>query len=411
MRWYNAQIPGENRILDLRGDSFPAEDPGSELPVILLVEDSLQALQQIAKFWRSKLNLRVVGITGSVGKSTTKEMVASVLEQRFSTLKNIGNLNNEIGLPLTILSLSEGHQQAVLEMGFYVPGEIKFLCDIAHPHVGVITNIGTVHAERAGSQEAIAQGKSELVQALPPPPEGCAILNYDDPLVRAMAEKTQARVLYYGLNPEADLWADQVNGLGLEGIQFRLHYRRETIHMRVPLIGRHSVHTVLRAAAVGLVEGLNWQEIVNGFRAGHTQLRLAAVRSKCGALLLDDTYNASPQSMLAALNLLDEMDGRKVAVLGDMLELGRYEWKGHEMVGRRAADIVDELITLGERGRMIAAAACRVGFPPEKVTELDTSEQAIELLQDRLCENDVVLIKGSRGMRMDRIVAALEAPR
>jgi UDP-N-acetylmuramoyl-tripeptide--D-alanyl-D-alanine ligase len=405
------EIPGMNRLIDLRGDSFPETDPGCELPVTILVEDSLKALQQIARFWRSKLGLRVVGITGSVGKSTTKELVAAVLEQRFSTLKNPGNLNNEIGLPLTILRLSEGHQQAVLEMGFYVPGEIEFLCDIARPHVGVVTNIGTVHAERAGSQEAIAQGKSELVQALPPVPEGCAILNYDDPLVRAMAEKTQARVLYYGLNSKADLWADQVNGLGLEGIHFRLHYRRETLYMRVPMIGRHSVHTALRAAAVGLVEGLNWQEIVNGLRAGHTQLRLAAVRSENGALLLDDTYNASPQSMLAALNLLDEMDGRKVAVLGDMLELGPYEWKGHEMVGRRAAGIVDELITLGERGRMIAAAACRVGFSPHKVTELDTSEQAIEFLQDRLRENDVVLVKGSRGMRMDRIVAALEAPR
>jgi UDP-N-acetylmuramoyl-tripeptide--D-alanyl-D-alanine ligase len=400
------------RILDLRGDSFLGEYPeypGCELPVALLVEDSLVALQKIARFWRRKLNLRVIGITGSVGKSTTKELTASVLEQRFSTLKNLGNYNNEIGLPLTILGLSEGHQCAVLEMGFYVPGEIEFLCDIARPHVGVITNIGTVHAERAGSQEAIAQGKSELVQALPPPPEGYAILNYDDPLVRVMAEKTQARVLYYGLSPEADLWADQIDGLGLEGIHFRLHYGRETLYMRVPLIGRHSVHTALRAAAVGLAEGLNWQEIVNGLRAGHTQLRLAAVRSESGALLLDDTYNASPQSMLAALNLLDEMDGRKVAVLGDMLELGRYEWKGHEMVGRRAAEIVDELITIGERGRMIAAAACRVGFSPHKVTELDTSELAINFLQDRLCENDIVLVKGSRGMQMDRIVAALEA--
>ena len=405
------EISGENLILDLRGDSPLDMDLGCELPVTLLVEDSLQALQQIARFWRTKLNLRVVGITGSVGKSTTKEMVASVLEQRFSTLKNQGNLNNEIGLPLTILSLSEGHQHAVLEMGFYVPGEIEFLCEIAHPHIGVITNIGTVHAERAGSQEAIAQGKSELVQALPPAPDGCAILNYDDPLVQAMAKKTQARVFYYGLSPDADLWADQIEGLGLEGIHFRLHYRHETLNIRVPLIGRHSVHTALRAAAVGLVEGLNWQEIVNGLRAGHTQLRLAAVRSVCGALLLDDTYNASPQSMMAALNLLDEMDGRKVAVLGDMLELGRYEWQGHEMVGRRAAEIVDELITLGERGRMIGAAACRVGFPPNKVTELDTNEQAIDFLNDRLCENDVALVKGSRGMRMDRIVAALEAPR
>ncbi len=405
------EIPGDNFILDLRGDSSLDVDPGCEQPVTLLVEDSLQALQKIARFWRKKLDLRVVGITGSVGKSTTKEMVASVLEQRFSTLKNLGNLNNEIGLPLTILSLSEGHQHAVLEMGFYVPGEIKFLCEIAQPHIGVITNIGTVHAERAGSQEAIAQGKSELVQALPSAPDGCAILNYDDPLVRAMASNTQAWVFYYGLSPDADLWADQIEGLGLEGIHFRLHYRHETLHIRVPLIGRHSVHTALRAAAVGLVEGLNWQEIVNGLRAGHTQLRLAAVRSVCGALLLDDTYNASPQSMMAALNLLDEMGGKKVAVLGDMLELGRYEWQGHEMVGRRAAEIVDELITLGERGRMIGAAACRAGFPPNKVTELDTTEQAIEFLNDRLCENDVVLVKGSRGMRMDRIVAALEVPR
>jgi len=405
------EVPGENLILDLRGSAFPETDPGNALPLVLLVEDSLHAMQQIARFWRSKLNLRVVGITGSVGKSTTKELVASVLEQRYSTLKNLGNLNNEIGLPLTILSLSEGHQQAVLEMGFYVPGEIKFLCDIAHPHVGVITNIGTVHAERAGSQEAIAEGKSELVQALPPAPEGFAILNYDDPLVRAMAEKTQAQVLFYGLSPEADLWADQVEGLGLEGIHFRLHYRRETLHLRVPLIGRHSVHTALRAAAVGLVEGLSWQEIVNGLRSGHTQLRLAAVRAESGALLLDDTYNASPQSMLAALNLLDEMDGRKVAVLGDMLELGPYEWKGHEMVGRRAAEIVDELITLGERGRMIAAAACRAGFSPQNVTELESSEEAVEFLQERLCATDIVLVKGSRGMQMDSIVTALEARR
>ncbi len=405
------EIPGDYNRLDLRGNTIPDVDPGLKSPLILLVNDSLRALQQIARFWRSRLDLRVIGITGSVGKSTTKELIASVLEQRYSTLKNPGNLNNEIGLPLTILGLSEGHQQAVLEMGFYIPGEIEFLCEIAQPQVGVVTNIGTVHAERAGSQDAIAQGKAELVQALPPAPEGTAILNFDDPRVRAMADLTNARVLFYGLDPQADLWADQIEGLGLEGIHFRLHFRRETLYMKVPLIGRHSVHTALRATAVGLVEGLNWQEIINGLRAGHTQLRLAAVRSESGALLLDDTYNASPQSMMAALNLLDEMSGRKIAVLGDMLELGRYEWQGHEMVGRRAAEIADRLITLGERGRMIAAAACRMGFSPEKVTELDDSEQAIVFLQENLKANDVVLVKGSRGMRMDRIVAALEARR
>jgi UDP-N-acetylmuramoyl-tripeptide--D-alanyl-D-alanine ligase len=400
-----ADIP----VLDLRAGWEPSALEGLETPFGIRVENSLEALQQVARFWRRKLDLRVIGITGSVGKSTTKELVTEVLKQRYRTLKNRGNLNNEIGLPLTILRLSEGHHRAVLEMGFYVPGEITFLCEIAQPHVGVITNVGTVHAERAGSQEAIARGKAELVQALPPAPEGVAILNYDDPLVRAMADKTQASVFFYGLDPSADLWAESVQGLGLEGISFRLHFRNETLHMRVPLIGRHSVHTVLRAAAVGLVEGLTWQEIVNGLRSEHTQLRLVAVRTENGALILDDTYNASPESTLAALNLLDELEGRKVAVLGDMLELGPYEWRGHEMVGVRAAEVVDELVTVGRLGRMIAAAACRAGLSRSVVTELADSDEAIEYLQTRLKANDVVLIKGSHGMRMDRITAALES--
>ena len=404
-------ISGDNPVLDLRVAASPDAVAPPDAPLVIRVENTLQALQQVARFWRRKLNLRVIGITGSVGKSTTKELAAAVLEQRYSTLKNSGNLNNEIGLPLTILRLSEGHQRAVLEMGLYVPGEIAFLCDLAQPHVGVITNVGTVHAERAGSQEAIARGKAELVQSLPPAPDGVAILNYDDPWVRDMAGQTQAQVFFYGMEPQADLWADQVEGLGLEGIRFRLHYGNETMHLRVPLIGRHSVHTALRAAAVGLVEGLTWQEIVNGLRAGHTQLRLVAVRAESGALLLDDTYNASPQSMMAALNLLDEMDGRKIAVLGDMLELGPYELQGHEKVGIRAAEVADEIVTIGERGRMIAAAACRAKFPNCELTELENSDQAIEFLRDLLQANDVVLVKGSRGMCMDRIVAVLEATR
>jgi UDP-N-acetylmuramoyl-tripeptide--D-alanyl-D-alanine ligase len=302
--------------------------------------------------------------------------------------------------------LSEGHQAAVLEMGFYVPGEIALLCDLALPQVGVITNVGTVHAERAGSQEAIARGKSELVESLPA--DGVAILNYDDPWVREMASKTRAQVFFYGLDPNADLWADEVTGLGLEGIRFRLHYGNEILHVRVPLIGRHSVHTALRAAAVGLVEGLTWEEIILGLRSGHSQLRLVAVRTENGALLLDDTYNASPESTLAALNLLDELDGRKIAVLGDMLELGPYEVRGHEMVGVRAAEVVDELVTVGELGRIIAVSARKSGLPEGAITLLATTQEAIQHLEPHLQKEDVVLVKGSRGMRMDRIVAALE---
>jgi UDP-N-acetylmuramoyl-tripeptide--D-alanyl-D-alanine ligase len=375
-------------------------------PLCLLVKDSLSALQQIAAFWREQLDVEVIGITGSVGKSTTKEMIAEVVGRRYPTLKNEGNFNNEIGLPLTVLSLTKGHRRAVLEMGFYVPEEIKFLCEISKPRIGVVTNIGTVHAERAGSQQEIARGKAELVQALPK--DGYAILNYDDPLVRPMAEQTEANVLFYGLTPQADLWADQVEGLGLEGIRFRLHYKNEVIHLRVPMLGQHSVQTALRAAAVGIVEGLGWQEIVSGLRFGHMQLRLMAVRSHQGALLLDDTYNASPQSTMAALNLLEELDGRKVAVLGDMLELGQYESQGHEMVGIRVAEVADILITVGRRAHTIARSARVNGMPNNQITEVEETAEAIEVLRQKLHPEDVVLIKGSRGMQMDSISPALE---
>jgi UDP-N-acetylmuramoyl-tripeptide--D-alanyl-D-alanine ligase len=395
-------------IVDLRSGRLTQDLACPEPPCCLLVENTVQALQHIARFWRRKLELRVVGITGSVGKSTTKELIAEVLGQRYRTLKNPGNLNNEIGLPLTLLRLGEGYEVAVLEMGFYVSGEIALLCDIALPQVGVVTNIGTVHAERAGSQEEIARGKAELVQSLPASPAGVAILNYDDHWVREMASKTSARVFFYGLDPRADIWADEVVGIGLEGIRFRLHYRNEVLYLRVPLIGRHSVHTVLRAAAVGLVEDLTWQEIVAGLRSGHAQLRLVAVRTRSGALMLDDTYNASPESTLAALNLLAEIDGHKIAVLGDMLELGPYAEQGHEMVGARAAEVADELVTVGELGRIIADSARTAGMDAERVIELKDTQEAIAYLERHLTAQDVVLLKGSHGVRMDRIAAALE---
>lgn len=399
-------LSGKFHQLDLRKPLSSEALENIEIPLCLLVENSLEALQEIARFWRSKLDVQVIGITGSVGKSTTKEMVAEILGHRYLTLKSEGNYNNEIGLPMTILGLTEEHQRAVLEMGFYVPGEIKFLCDIAKPRIGVVTNIGTVHAERAGSQEAIARGKAELVESLPQ--DGVAILNYDDPFVRQMAEKTPAQVLFYGLNPEADLWADQVESLGLEGIRFRLHYRNEVLHLRVPMLGRHSVHTALRAAAVALADGLDWEEIISCLRFGHMQLRLVAVRGKSGALLLDDTYNASPQSTLAALNLLEELDGRKIAVLGDMLELGQYEQQGHEMVGIRAAEVVEVLVTVGRRAHIIAQAAREAGLSPEKIIEVESTSEATDVLVSVLGSQDVVLIKGSRGMQMDAMVPVLE---
>jgi UDP-N-acetylmuramoyl-tripeptide--D-alanyl-D-alanine ligase len=402
-------VPGSYPVIDLREGSFSAEMVLPDSPFLIRVEDSLKAMQTIAHFWRRKLNVRVVGITGSVGKSTTKELVAEVLSQRYPTLKNLGNLNNEIGLPLTLLRLGPGHERAVLEMGFYVPGEIAFLCDLALPSVGVVTNIGTVHAERAGSQEAIALGKSELVSALPPAPDGVAVLNYDDPWVRWMAKKTQARVFFYGLDPVADLWADEIESMGLEGIRCRLHYQAEELTLHVPLIGQHSVHTVLRAAAVGLIEGLTWNEIIEGLQHSHTQLRLVAVHTDNGALLLDDTYNASPESTLAALNLLSELEGRHIAVLGEMLELGPYENSGHELVGVRAAEVCAELLAVGERGKLIAAAALSAGMREWSVKWVASVSEATDYLRTHLREGDVVLVKGSHSLRMDRLVSALEA--
>ncbi len=183
-------------VLDLRSGALPSDLEIPNPPFCLRVDDTLKALQTVAAFWRQQLDIRVIGVTGSVGKSTTKELIAEVLSQRFHTLKNPGNLNNEIGLPLSILRLKPEHTRAVFEMGSYVPGEISFLCSIAKPHIGVVTNVGTVHAERAGTQEDIARGKAELVQSLPPSPEGTAILNYDDPWVRSMASQTKASVFH-----------------------------------------------------------------------------------------------------------------------------------------------------------------------------------------------------------------------
>ncbi len=396
------------KLLDLRSGQLPDPDVVPAVPLCLQVEDTVEALQQIARHWRAQIPARVIGITGSVGKSTTKELAAEVLERRYRTAKNPGNLNNEIGLPLSMLRLTGAHQRAVLEMGFYVPGEIALLCEIARPQVGVVTNVSNVHLERAGSLEAIVAGKGELIESLPPAPAGVAILNYDEPLVRGMAERTDAAIFYYGLSSQADLWASDVQGLGLEGVRFVLHYRGERMHVRVPLLGRHSVHTALRAAAVGLVEDLSWQEIITGLQGSQTQLRLVAVQGPGGALLLDDTYNSAPASAIAALNLLEELEGRRIAVLGDMLELGDFEERGHRMVGARAAEVADELITVGWRARWIADEARRAGMQAATVVEIEDTPAAIRFLAGKIGDGDVVLVKGSRGMRMDEIVASLE---
>lgn len=395
-------------ILDLRKGHYHSGQPLPEPPFAILVDNTLSSLQQCASWWRDQFPVRVIGITGSVGKSSTKELTASVLSRRFVTLKSTGNMNNEIGLPLSVLKLTAAHEVAVLEMGFYVPGEINLLCEIAKPQVGVVTNIGTVHAERAGSQEIIAEGKAELIKALPPSPEGLAILNLDDPFVKKMAAQTKARIFWYGLSPEADLWADEIVGLGLEGIHCQLHHKGETLFVKAPLIGRHSVYTLLRAASVALCEGMSWEWIIYALHSSKVQLRLSTVKTTNGAMLIDDTYNASPPSTLAALNLLQDLEGRRVAVLGDMLELGQYEHQGHWMVGIRAAEIADEIVLIGERSRITADAAVSTGFDRSRIHWFPNASDAVKYLAVSLKKGDTTLIKGSHAMQMDKIVTALE---
>jgi len=402
-------VSPELTVIDLRKGHFASSINEVQLPVCLRVENALQALQSFAAARRREHPVTTIGITGSVGKTTTKELIAQLLSQKYKVLKNLGNRNNEIGLPLTLLELEPHHEVAVLEMGFYVPGEIALLCEIAQPNIGVITNIGTVHAERAGSQEQIARGKAELVQALPPKPDGTAILNSDDPWVREMAQQTSAQVLSYGVIEEADLTATHIQTFGLDGIQCTLNFKGEATPITSPLLGEFSIYTILRAAAVGLSMGLSWEQIQSGLAEGHVHLRMQTIQLANDITLIDDTYNASPASMLAALAFLKNLPGRRVAILGDMLELGPYEQSGHQSVGDYLPEAADLVILVGPRSEIIAQAAQAKGFPKENIHWYPDSSQAANPAVNAVEHGDVILIKGSNSMRMHTILDAIKA--
>jgi len=398
-------ISEEFATIDLRTAEPPAAPFSASTPVCLVVEDTIAALQTSAKAWRARFPVEVIGITGSVGKTSTKELTHAVLCSRYQTFKSPGNRNSILGLPLALFDLQESDEKAVLEMAMYTIGEIATLCDMTSPKVGVVTLVGAVHLERAGSMENIVKAKQELIEALPA--DGTAILNKDDGRVMSMANHTQARIFTYGLSNTADLWASNIRSMGLEGVRFTLHYQGEAMIIQVPLLGRHSVHTSLRAAAVGLVEGLTWDEILHGLRDTAVQLRLVTVPGPKNSLIIDDTYNASPDSVLAALNLMHDLDGRSVAVLGDMLELGYLEEIGHRQVGRRAAEVAKLLITVGQRARWIGEEAIACGLPKDNVVMVDDPVTAVATLEELIEEKDTILIKGSLGMHMDQIITAI----
>jgi UDP-N-acetylmuramoyl-tripeptide--D-alanyl-D-alanine ligase len=367
------------------------------------VSSSLDALQRLARWWRQRHEIPVVGVTGSVGKTTAKELIASVLSRKHTVLKSPANLNTEIGIPLTLLQLREEHSMAVLEMAMYQRGDIALLASIASPQTGVVMNVGPVHLERIGYFGGIVAAKAELVEALPA--GGLAVLNGDDARVAAFSARTRARVVKFGTSGDCQVRAEEVRARGLDGISFRLHTAAGTADIHCPLPGKHHVYPALAAAAVALNEGVTLDEIRDALADAVSDLRLARREGPNGSTIIDDSYNASPAAMLAALDLLGGLDGRRIALLGGMRELGAATAEGNRQVGRQAAAQCDILYVVGDEARGIGIAAEKAGL--RNVHYVESPEEASEALETVLREGDYLLVKASRAIGLESVVGAL----
>lgn len=372
---------------------------------VIRVGRPIAALQALAAAWRRRFEPLTVGITGSIAKTSTKDAIASVLATRFRTLRNEGNENNEIGLPLTVLRLGPEDEALVLEMGMYVEGEIADLVRIGLPRIGVVTAVQPVHLSRIGSLGAIEAEKGRLVEGLPP--DGTAVLNADDPRVRGMASRTVARIVTYGFAADADIGAERVETAGEAGMRFVLRTPAGRHPVAISTLGRHAVHNALAAAAVGTIAGLSLDEIAVGLATWSAAAHRGELIRLGDVTVVDDSYNAAPASMLAALDILASLRGRRIAVLGEMLELGETHDAGHREVGRAAARVADLLVVVGADAGGIADGAREAGLEPERILRAADLEAAHDLLRPRLVAGDVVLVKASRGIALDRLVDAL----
>jgi len=374
---------------------------------VLQVSDTLFALQRMAREYRKSLPVQIVCITGSNGKTSTKDLASAVLRERFQITRTEGNLNNHIGLPLTMLKLRVGDQVGVLEIGMNHPGEIAPLAALARPDVAVVTNIGIAHVEYMGSREAIAQEKGTLVEALPP--SGTAILNADDDFSKLIASKTKADAIYCGLADDANIRATELTQ-DFSGMKFQLHAFGKTVSAQLPVPGIHMVRNALLAVGVGHVFGMSLEESVAGLM--NLQLTKGRLEQKVvrGIQVLDDTYNANPDSMKAALLTLSQMstNGRRIAVLGRMGELGAESERGHRSVGQVASDLgLDCLVSVGDEAKLIAEEAWRGGIAT--VVKAKDQDEAVKALRDYARAGDIILVKGSRSSQMERIVEGLAA--
>lgn len=385
-----------------------AREPPVPLPgPCLLVPDTRLGVGQLARYHRLKFSPTVVGITGSVGKTSTKDLTAAVLSVRYRVLKNEGNLNTEVGVPLTLFRLEASHQVAVIEMAMRGRGQIAYLADLARPHLGVITNVGESHLELLGSLEELARAKGELLASLPA--DGVAVLNGDDARARTLGRDFPGRVILFGLGEDCQVRGSRLRSRPEGGTSFRLNLGGEEIPVTLPVPGRHQVANALAAAAVAWALGLLPEEIRHGLESSALSGMRMEVARWGGVVVVNDAYNASPASTSAALEALAEMPGRRrLAVLGDMRELGERTVPGHREVGALAARLgVDLLVAVGEWSCHLARGAREEGLLPGKIFCCRSAEEAAPLVAGLTREGDVVLVKGSRAVGLEKVVAAL----
>ena len=372
----------------------------SDFP-LLRVRDTLAAYQQIAAGYRQSLSLKVIAITGSNGKTTTKDFVAAALGHRFRVTKTEGNFNNHVGLPRTILDATSQDEIAVWEIGMNHPGEIAALAKIAAPDVGIITNIGVAHIEFMRSRDAIAQEKGALAEAIGP--QGTLILNADDPFSEGIAKRTKAKTIFAGTKKGTVCATDLRQSAS--GSEFTILEGAHRCRAQLPVPGLHMIQNALLAVAAGRVFGLSIEDCAAGLASAPLTKARLQIKTIRGVQFIDDSYNANPESVRAALATLAELetDGRRIAVLGEMTELGVESERGHREVGEAAASLkIDELIAIGKTASAIADAAQRAGL--EKSRTVASVDEAAEVLAEETSPNDLVLIKGSRAARTERVM-------
>jgi len=387
------------------------ERPVADLPdraVLVQVADTRHALRRLADTLRDAHPIPAVGITGNVGKTTTKEATAAALGARYRVLRSAASFNNEIGVPLTFLGIEPSHEVAVIEIGFYVPGEIADLARLVRPRVGIITRIPDVpvHYSRTPSVEAIARGKAELIEALPE--DGVALLNGDDARVRALASRTKARVVLFGESADAAIRATDVSARGVEGLRFIAHDGARSAEVRLPLPGRHLVGSALAAIGAAVALGVPMDEAAMALSTMDAPAHRMNVRRTADLVVIDDSYNASPAAVMAALAVLGSVPTRRVAVIGDMLELGALSADAHEAAGQEAAKQTDVLVGVGDLARTIVSAARAAGLRDTHAVA-DRAE-ALVLLRRILRRGDTVLVKGSHSLALDELADALVQP-